>query len=99
MFTPSIQYQTSIQNIQAKINQEIKGVNSKDLAILNKTVGTIKSICEEILFILSSHDLNQPDTFSPIEKLKLTVLDTRVTQYMELFENLLSKNSNEVKFL
>jgi hypothetical protein len=109
MFTPSIQYQQSIQNIQAKVHENITDVKSKiansafiqqkDLEILGKAVEKINSGCEQILSLLSSHDVNKPDSFSSAEKLKLDVLNKTVMQNKEFFETILSKTSEKIKFL
>lgn len=105
MFTPSIQCQQSIQNIQAKVHDDITKVKSKianpsstqrkDLEILDKTVEKINSTCQQILALLSSHDVNQRDSFSPDEKLKLEVLNSAMVQGKEFFEALLSKISEK----
>ena len=100
MFTPSIQNQQSIQNIQAKVHEdttELKNkitnsssISPKNLEILDKTAEKINSGCEQILSILSLHDVNQPDSFSPAEKLKLGVLNNNVMRNKEFFESILS---------
>jgi len=104
MFTPSIQYQQSIQNIKAKVHEEIAEVKSKianpgsiqrkDLEILDKIVEKINSACQQILALLSSHGVDR-DSFSPVQKLKLEVLNSAMVQDKEFFEALLSKISEK----
>ncbi|CCB86254.1 MULTISPECIES: hypothetical protein [Parachlamydia] len=103
MFTPSVQFQQSIQNIQSKVHEDITEVKSKIansgairpkyLEKLNETVEKIHSGCKQILLLLSSHDASQPDSFSPVEKLRLQLLNNKVMQDKEFLESMLSKIS------
>ncbi len=107
MFTPTVQFQQSIQNIQFKVHQDIReakgkianpgAIQSEHFKELNKTVETIDSACKQILLLLSSHDISQPDCFSPAEKFKLQLLNAKVTQHKEFFEKMLSKIMPETR--
>lgn len=101
MFTPSIQFQQSIRNIQSKVHEDITEVKNKIananaikpkyLEKLNELVEKINSGCKQILSLLSSHDVGQPESFSPVEKLKLQLLNNKVMQDKDFFETVLSK--------
>lgn len=98
MFTPSVQIQQSIQNIQSKIDQDITKVKNNSGAIhsiylkrLNETAEKIDLECKQILSLLSSHDVSQPDSFSPAETLRLQLLNKQMMQHKEFFETCFQK--------
>lgn len=98
MFTPSVQFQQSIQNIQSTVQEAAKEVKSKianskdispkDLELLDRSVDKINSNCEQIQRILSSHDVNQPRSFSPKETMKLEILNNKLKQNQEFFNRI-----------
>ncbi len=104
MFIPSIQFQQSIQDIQSKFHgevTEVKIANSgaippKVLEHLNQTVEKINSQCQQILSLLSSHDISQPESFSPAEKFRLELLNSKVMQEKDFLESMLTFRKNFV---
>lgn len=72
MFTPSVPFQQSIQNIQSKVHEDIAEVKSamqpRHLEKLNEIIERINSKCTQILSLLSSRNMSQPNSFSPAER-------------------------------
>lgn len=96
-----IQYQLPIKTVREQLH-EIKGksdpIQSMELEILNKTEEKIHSGCREIMSLLSSYEVNQPNSFPPEVKLKVQALNNDVVQMRNLADIILSRMSDNLRF-